>query len=910
MPEYLEKLRPDRDLQCYFERPSAIAALSETSAGGFRVSGCWRQQFDWAVLEWTRDNIFEHPAFRNLPDGDLSGLRLTYEETRQNCIALDATWSPRVDWPYLRIWAEKNNQEALYKIPLKEHAVPIEGEHRAASATLELQGEVTAGDYVELAWLAEHYTYLMYGGDTLENAALGLANAINGAHAQGQSNMTAAAAGRRLVLTWAAEAGANGNRIGVYGNVAGAKTERWEPGWTCLNGGASPTKWRIELDFGALKDEGGEDVPTGAVRKLRWTWAADMQMGSFAESEFEVAVSNWSVTGSGRRYQVAGRQSLRIEDDSDKVAYGGNWTESRGNFSGGSIRYTRARGASVACTYSVDSEHVLFLGTRKAPSCCSVTAMVDGVAQTIRLDHGEDTLVRVPLGTYAGRAPHTVAVTQDGAEGDYFYFDFLEAAVPVEELPTSTADPQVTLATDWDTDHSLALAPERTAWILRSLGFTGRANHYVGAMWWYELFQPGQKYASATIAFSGIPEFSTFTDIGLGPTTISHLNLIGDTAESVAKAFELEINAGATALWARAEGTALNLYARDMGTAGNGLEITARTAAGGFSAEVSGPLAGGEDGRCRTDLEALPDAAWCTDVEARPLFNRAARDWTRSYLHALSNYGIPAAAALSMELRHGDPSREAGISQRYPDGSPVWLNTPAVQTNFSPASTAFWKQAYLELATLMEEAGQQPFLQFGEVQWWYFPAPTSGMPFYDEYTKGAFRARYGREMYVFGGQEEPEAYSEECSLLASLVGRFTGEIMDFVRQSYPGTKFEVLYPPDVNEPMLNRAVNLPLSDWSPAKLDGFKTENFTFTGWRNLDKARDSMRLPLELGFPRTRTSHLVGIGEYTTPWLRESHLAKGEGLESVVLFALDQFCFIGYHVPLRPRGGRSLFMG
>jgi hypothetical protein len=229
--------------------------------------------------------------------------------------------------------------------------------------------------------------------------------------------------------------------------------------------------------------------------------------------------------------------------------------------------------------------------------------------------------------------------------------------------------------------------------MLHSLGFTGRANHYVGAMWWYELFQPGQKYASATITFSGTPEFSTFTEIGLGATTISHLNLIGDTAESVAKAFELEINAGATALWARAEGAALNLYARDMGTAGNGLEITARTA-GDFQAEVSGPLAGGEDGRCRAGLEALPDAAWCTDVETRPLLNRAARDWTRSYLRALSGYGIPAAAALSMELRHGDPSQEAGISQRYPDGSPVWLNTPAVQTNFSPASMVFWKQAY------------------------------------------------------------------------------------------------------------------------------------------------------------------------------------------------------------------------
>ena len=82
----LFKLRPDRDLQCYFERPSAIAAMSAASAEGFTVSGCWRQQFDWVVIEWNRDNVFEHPALRNLPDGDLSGLTLTYEETRNNCI--------------------------------------------------------------------------------------------------------------------------------------------------------------------------------------------------------------------------------------------------------------------------------------------------------------------------------------------------------------------------------------------------------------------------------------------------------------------------------------------------------------------------------------------------------------------------------------------------------------------------------------------------------------------------------------------------------------------------------------------------------------------------------------------------------------------------------------------------------
>lgn len=86
MPEQIGKLTPSRDLQAYFLTPSAIAALSSATVNSFNLSGKWRQQFDWAVVEWNRDNVFEHPVLRSLPDGDLSGLTLTYAETRTGCI--------------------------------------------------------------------------------------------------------------------------------------------------------------------------------------------------------------------------------------------------------------------------------------------------------------------------------------------------------------------------------------------------------------------------------------------------------------------------------------------------------------------------------------------------------------------------------------------------------------------------------------------------------------------------------------------------------------------------------------------------------------------------------------------------------------------------------------------------------
>jgi len=68
--------------------------------------------------------------------------------------------------------------------------------------------------------------------------------------------------------------------------------------------------------------------------------------------------------------------------------------------------------------------------------------------------------------------------------------------------------------------------------------------------------------------------------------------------------------------------------------------------------------------------------------------------------------------------------------------------------------------------------------------------------------------------------------------------------------------------------------------------------------------------MPVDMGFSPDKSSHLVGIGEYTTPWNKERRLALGEGLESVVLFALDQFCLIGYGLPLDEGLRRAVFMG
>ncbi len=119
--------------------------------------------------------MYEHPAFRNLPDGDLSGLTLTYQETRTNCIPLDSDLFATVDWPSLRIWATPTGgSETVYWVPLKNHATAAAGSYHCAYADFTLSGTVTGGDYVGLAYLAEHYTYQLFGTDTLTSTIAAL----------------------------------------------------------------------------------------------------------------------------------------------------------------------------------------------------------------------------------------------------------------------------------------------------------------------------------------------------------------------------------------------------------------------------------------------------------------------------------------------------------------------------------------------------------------------------------------------------------------------------------------------------------------------------------------------------------------------------------------------------------------
>jgi hypothetical protein len=791
-----------------------------------------------------------------------------------------------------------------------------------------------AGNRVGLAFLEEHYYYQVAAGDQLSDIATGVAQAIN----TFSSDFTASSSGASVTVTWQGSVGnhnldgANGNRISLYGFTENDAVAWQSPG-AVFSGGAFPSTYQITLNFGNLMGTTSSapigsstplvQVPATNVRKVRWTWSADLQAGEYAQTEFQVTVSNWSVAGTNQLYSIAGPGSRRIEDTDSGVAFTGDWTLDSGNYSDSKVHYSSNTGDSVTITYTEATPHQLYLGTRRYTSAPPINITIDGAPtqQTTLTLPLEDVLVRFPLGSMAAGS-HTVTLSHAGSS-QTLYFDFLEIAYPANGLPDFTPHSQLALATDWDTYHSQSLPAERTAWLINKLGFTGRVNHYVGALWFYEIVRTGTQYATLSVQIQlATPiganaqlTFALAADVAslssaAARTEISHLVLLDDTSATVALAIAALINVGTNLVWAGTNGTSLTVTARAMGVDGNGVgfglvsstpDITVTAASNALTGGIDGTpydLANDGPGGLNNTLMSAAEF-WRTDLTAVQPINRAAQDWHTAYFAAIKSYGMDAVASFSTELMNGDPSAAVGIAQQYFDGTPVVLNTPSIQTNFSPTCLAYWSKVYLQMAALQSTAGLVPYLQSGEVQWWYFPSTGVSMPFYDAYTQQQFKAKYGVSMQeIVSNYSNPTAFPNEVAFLPTLVGAYTAAIRSALQTQFPACRFEVLYPTDTNNTALNTLINYPATDWTPQNLTCLKTESFGFTSGHDLVSCTMSMNTSAAKGFPNPQRSHLVGIGDAWSAWLKEVDIAQSQGLETVVLFALDQYCLIGYPPP------------
>ena len=129
------------------------------------------------------------------------------------------------------------------------------------------------------------------------------------------------------------------------------------------------------------------------------------------------------------------------------------------------------------------------------------------------------------------------------------------------------------------------------------LGFKGRANHYAGAILFYELSNVGNVYSQGTVTFQGTPVFSQNVQVVIDGSSFNRLTLSTDTNDSIAKAFEFLINDGSTGVRASAAGNVLTIFARMLGTAGDSLTLSASPTSGSFQAIASGSTLSGGTGR-------------------------------------------------------------------------------------------------------------------------------------------------------------------------------------------------------------------------------------------------------------------------------------------------------------------------
>jgi len=191
--------------------------------------------------------------------------------------------------------------------------------------------------------------------------------------------------------------------------------------------------------------------------------------------------------------------------------------------------------------------------------------------------------------------------------------------------------------------------------------------------------------------------------------------------------------------------------------------------------------------------------------------------------------------------------------------------------HFGSRVRSYLKQMYKECADQIAAAGLPVILQFGETQWWYFPN-ASGMPFYDDDTKAAFQARYGRPMHRFlANTDDPNEGLETADFLRDRIWEYCQEVIAYVRQYHPAAVFECLWPLDANQGKpapspefraLNFHVNLP-EQWknSAYGVKYFRAEGFDYDVWqKNAVRMRQTMEFPRALGRPPEECMYLAGI--------------------------------------------------
>jgi hypothetical protein len=742
-----------------------------------------------------------------------------------------------------------------------------------------------------------------------------------------QVNYTIAAVNSPLQLTLATSPGTQtgaqyvADRGGVDGNMivlystSKTSTLQCQEAMLPLTGGNSNVTWQCSIDFTAL-----------AIDQLRQCWLtfapALANGGVYPGSDWCATFTNWTVTGNPTvtKLQVAGPNSVRVEDTDPGCTYTGAWATQApetGFFSEGIARRagspSSATNESVVVTYSCSLTHDLYLGTSLYTDRGTVGICLDGDTQTqLNCYLNVDTQVNTRRLVRSGVAPGTHKVTLKVLTAGYVYFDFIEAAVASDVPDAPPARPAISPALDYSTDHSYKLPPARIMWIMDNLGLTGPVNQYIGILWYNQRNNPTAQFPTLTVTFNGTWSDGDQAVLTLGGVALTKTVIAQDTTSTIAAHFAYWINEGFVGIWANATLNVLTITARSP--AYNTFTFSQSMASAAGTIATSGDLVTGNMG------------TWIVDPTQSPAINRGARDWLADLYYECNNRQREIVTSGSMELVN-PPS---GYAALFPDGTAAvtaegFDNLNSTQCAPGPLLLAYQQSVFDCITDLQNAAGLTPNVQFGEYLWWYFTNysattnPNGGMAYFDAGTVAAAQAALGRPLHKFiDPNDDPTVNGgADAIFLRNRLRDHVAALCSHVKARYPTAQCEVLFPYDVNYPepegglggRLNNFVNFPV-EWASnttAGYDRLKVEALAFGGdMRDLDLALIAIQFAFSLSWPIASLRYLVPVFVQCGAWQKELAMAIGMNYPVVNLWAFDQVNIFGLDILAAANQARS----
>jgi hypothetical protein len=694
--------------------------------------------------------------------------------------------------------------------------------------------------------------------------------------------------------------GEDGNALVIYSQTNNGRIDT-NASHHRLAGGSSEAVWRVSLQFASL------GVPR--IRQMWLTFAPPIAYGAATGAiEWRARFTNWTVTGpeEKRTLRVASVDSVRVEENDAWCRYSGEWVLEEGFFSHGFARRAAVAGALVTVKYACAVTHDLYLGTSLYSDRGRVAVSLDGSAETelncyLAATAAVNTRRLLRQNVPAGQHDVTIRLL----DSKFFYFDFLEAAVPADVPEALPALAHFSPALDYSTDHTYKLSPARLMWNFDQMGFAGPMNEYLGVFWWNQRTRVGAVIPQVKVTFGGSWLAGDQVLLLIGGQQSGKYLFGGESSDQIASHFAWFINATYVGVYAAADGPQLTITARSPMPAYRfpfSLEVIRVTGSTG-TAEAAGSLATGAVGE------------WIVDPTQNPVLNAGTRAWHADLFRECQRRNWEITVATSMELVNAPGE----FAARFPDGEPVETSVGfgslrSTHCAFSSPMRTYHRRVYLELAGLMTAAGVTPSLQFGEFVWWFFSSqtgqnPNGGMAFYDAETEAAAQTTLGRALHRFRKPTDSPAVNggADAAFLRNRLRDYVAYLRAEVLAVYPSTRFELLFPYDVNHPepagvhqlggALNRFVNFADSWESKASsgLDRIKMEALDFGAWsRNLNLSKTAMEFPILLGWPHDSVRYLVPVFRAGSAWEREYLTARGLRIPVINFWAFDHFCIYG----------------